>query len=119
MYYAKGLDAAGIWRVPVNGGDETPILEFPTAGYWGYWALGKQGIYFVNTSAMLHVLNFFDPGSRRVTNVATLERSVTPSEPGLSVSPDERTIVYVQEDQVNSDIMLVEDFSLVSSPGTR
>ena len=68
---------------------------------------------------MRHVLSFFDPSSRRVTNVATLERSVTPFEPGLSVSPDERTILYVQEDQLNSDIMLVENFPLNPSPEAR
>jgi hypothetical protein len=29
---------------------------------------------------------------------------------GLALSPDERALLYVQEDQVNSDIVLVENF---------
>jgi eukaryotic-like serine/threonine-protein kinase len=119
LYYAKGLNAAGIWRVPVKGGAETPVLEFPAAGYWGYWALGQKGIYFVNTSAMPHVLSLYEPETRRVTTVATLERSVTPFEPGLAVSPDGRSILYVQEDQLNSDIMLVENFPLSPPGGAR
>ena len=49
IYYAKGLNANGLWRVRVDGGEEAPVLEFPKAGYWGYWALADKGIYFVNT----------------------------------------------------------------------
>jgi hypothetical protein len=49
VYYAKGLDFDGLWSVPVNGGHEAPVLDFPKGSFWGYWALVKTGIYYVNT----------------------------------------------------------------------
>ena len=51
VYYAKGLTARGLWRVSVNGGDEASVLDFPDIGYWGYWVVAENGIYFVNTDA--------------------------------------------------------------------
>ena len=39
VYYAKGKEASGIWEVPVGGGEEASVLDQPSPGYWGYWAL--------------------------------------------------------------------------------
>jgi Tol biopolymer transport system component len=110
VYYAKGLDVAGIWKVPVNGGEEAPVLEFPKAGYWGYWAIVDTGIYYVDTTASPHALEFFDFATRRTRRLASLEQAVEPLEPGLAISPGGRSVLYVQQDQRNSDIVLVENF---------
>jgi hypothetical protein len=105
------MDIDGLWTVPVNGGDETPVLNFPKASFWGYWAVGKEGIYFVNTeTAPQPALQFLSFAGKRVLDVAALDRRPVAFEPGLSVSPDERMILYTQEDQRSSDIMLVENF---------
>jgi Tol biopolymer transport system component len=110
LYYAKGLNVAGLWKVPVDGGEEAPVLEFPKPGYWGYWAVVAKGIYFVNTTARPHALEFFDFATRRTRQLAKLEHPAPPFVAGLAVSPDERTVLYSQQDQRNSDIMLVENF---------
>ncbi|HEX2344086.1 MAG TPA: protein kinase [Vicinamibacterales bacterium] len=110
VYYAKGLDVGGLWRVPVNGDEEAPVLEFPQAGYWGYWAPADTGIYFVNTTAKPHALVFIDLATRRIRHVASLEQAPQPYVSGLAVSPDGRSILYVQQDHKNSDIVLVENF---------
>jgi Tol biopolymer transport system component len=119
VYYAKGPDGGGLWRVPANGGEEKQVLDFPLAGYWGYWALGRNGIYFVDTSAKPQALNIFDPATRRVTRIATLERNVTAYESGLAVSEDGRRFLIVQDDQVNSDIVVVENLPLAPPPDAR
>ena len=94
----------------VDGGEEAPVLEFPKAGYWGYWALVDKGVYFVNTTAKPNALEFFDFATRRIRHVASLEQPPQPEEPGLAVSPDGRSILYVRQDQKNSDLVLVENF---------
>jgi Tol biopolymer transport system component/DNA-binding winged helix-turn-helix (wHTH) protein len=110
VYYAKGHNVRGLWRVSVNGGEETPVLEFPEVGYWGYWAVAEKGIYFVSTGAERFALKLFDFATRRVRHVATLEKTPTQFDSGLGLSPDGRAILYVQEDEMRSDIVLVENF---------
>ena len=95
-------------------------MELPEAGYWGYWALSDEGVYFVNTSATPHVISFLDLGTRHITRIAALARpAVALYAPGLAVSPDGRKILYVQEDQLNSDLALVENFPFSSPPNAR
>jgi Tol biopolymer transport system component len=111
VYYSKGVDIEGLWRVAVNGGEETPVLAFPKAGYWGYWALGDKGIYFVNTEARLQpTLQFLSFAGQRVMDVAGLDGRPIRFETGMAVSHDGRRILYTQEDRHSSDIMLVENF---------
>ena len=50
LYYAKGLTGPGIWRIPTNGGEEVELISSPEAGHWGYWAVAKNGIYFLDTA---------------------------------------------------------------------
>ena len=111
LYYAKGIDIDGLWSVPVNGGDEAPVLDFPKGSFWGYWALAKKGIYFVNTeTGPQPALQFLSFADKRVVHVAALDKRPVPFVSGMAVSPDERWILYTQEDQRSSDIMLVENF---------
>ena len=111
LYYTKGRGPGGIWQVPVQGGEETPVLELKHAGYWRYWALLNDGIYFVAREADSSPrLKFFSFATRQVTPMATLEKEPLSDPTGLSVSPDQRSILYVQADQSVSDIILVENF---------
>ena len=110
LYYAKGDYVEGLWSVSVNGGEEVPLLEFPEVGYWGYWAVAEKGIYFVSTDARPYAIKFFDFATRRVVHVESLEKTPIRFDSGLALSPDGRAILYVQEDQINSDIVLVENF---------
>nr|MBA3255949.1 PD40 domain-containing protein [Pyrinomonadaceae bacterium] len=100
----------GIWRVAV-GGKEAPVLDQPKLGYWGYWAVVDGGIYFVNVEVKLHpTIEFFSFATRRVTQVAVVEKDPALGNPGLAVSPDGGWILYAQVDQSGGDITLVENF---------
>jgi Tol biopolymer transport system component/DNA-binding winged helix-turn-helix (wHTH) protein len=111
VYYAKGLDVGGLWKVPVNGGDETAVLDFPKASFWGYWALVNDGIYFVDTEVGSQpALRFFSFGTGRVSDVMTLDGKPIAHETGMAISPDGRWLLYEQADYRSVDIMLVENF---------
>ena len=109
VYWAK-RGIVGIWRIPVEGGEESRALNASTEGLW---ALTSQGIcYFeLKTPADLS-LKFYSFASGKTIPLRQFPRSTkidTLSTP-LSVSPDGQWILYSQFDQAGSDLMLVDDF---------
>jgi len=109
LYYAKGPGVPGLWRIPTNGGEEIEVIGSLEAGYWGYWAVVENGIYYLDTTAKPGI-NFFDLATHRITRVFDLENRPAREAPGLAISPDKKTILYTQLDALNSDILLVENF---------
>ena len=45
LYYSK-LEAPGIWKMPLQGGEEKRVLDQAGAEEWSNWALAPNGIYF-------------------------------------------------------------------------
>ena len=113
LYYAKSPNQPGLWKVPVEGGEEAPVLESLRAGFWGYWDVTATGIYYVERRQMegagcRYFLRFRDFASDRDRQVLAFDKR--PFNSGLAISPDSRWCLYTQVDQSDSDIMLVDDF---------
>ena len=106
FYYMKAKNSPGIWKMPVEGGEETPVLQ-GLGLYQANWALADDGIYMINWRS--NAIEFFSFGTNWVTEFAAPPNEASYGR-GLAVSPDGRWILYGQEDQSNSDIMLVENF---------
>ena len=109
VYYTR-LGVSGIWRVPVEGGEETLVLN---RGEQGHWAVLHQGIVLLNRRATPGpAIEFFSFATQQSARIAALPKEATTSigPPGLAVSPDGRWILYVQVDRLESDIVLVENF---------
>ena len=110
VYYANRF-GSGLWKVPVNGGEETAVLDFPSH-LWGYWALVNDGIYFVDDKVSPRpALKFFAFGTGRVSHVMSLQANPIPHWPGLAISPDGKWLLYTQFDSSSGDIMLIENFN--------
>jgi Tol biopolymer transport system component/DNA-binding winged helix-turn-helix (wHTH) protein len=109
LYYAKGLTVPGLWRIPTNGGEEIEVISSLEAGYWGYWAVVDNGIYYLDMTTK-PAIAFFELTTHRTTRVFDLENPPAREAPGLAVSPDKKTILYTQRDALNNDIILVENF---------
>lgn len=109
LYYAKGLTVPGLWRIPTDGGKESEIISSLEPGYWGYWAVVENGIYYLDMQAKPGI-DFFDFTTHRTTRVFDLENRPASGAPGLAISPDRKSILYTQLDALNSDIVLVENF---------
>jgi Tol biopolymer transport system component/DNA-binding winged helix-turn-helix (wHTH) protein len=111
LYYTKVRYAPGIWRRPLAGGEETFVLDHHRAGYWRYWAIVEQGIYFATAERPEQpLIEFFSFATGQVTPVAVLEKGLHRATSGLAVSSDGRWLIWSQVDQVSSDIMLMENF---------
>jgi hypothetical protein len=92
--------------MPVNGGKESQVLSSVVSRDF---FVVKEGIYFIpepgaDGKSSIQFLSF---ATAKVKAVAPM--SGRPFE-GLSVSPDGRSILYAQFDEVGSDLMLVENF---------
>jgi hypothetical protein len=109
LYYTKGAAVPGIWRIPTTGGEETEVIDSLAAGYWGYWTIVENGIYYLDTTAKPGIV-FFDFTTHRATRVFDLESRPAREAPGIAVSPDGGTILYTQLDALSRDIVLVENF---------
>jgi dipeptidyl aminopeptidase/acylaminoacyl peptidase len=110
LYYAKGRTEAGLWRMPIDGGREELVLDRIAPGFWGYWAIGKNGVYFVEWTELRReaTLNFFDLATRRVSKIASLTNPPIPADSAFALSPDERYILVTQVDQSGSDLLMAE-----------
>ena len=106
LYYAKWGEP-GLWRMPVDGGQETRVLEHtPT---W-YWAVASTGIYFLDDAFDPHGrLEFFDFATRSTTPIFAIEKRA-PEFGGLTLSPDGKSLLFGQNETDESYIMLVKNF---------
>jgi Tol biopolymer transport system component len=109
LYYAKGLNAPGLWKTSLSGGEESEVVGMPQIGFWGYWALVKDGIYYLDSTREPSI-NFLNLSTHRTNRVFKLENGPVQQAPGLAISPDGSSILYTQGSQSNSDIALVPNF---------
>jgi Tol biopolymer transport system component len=109
LYYVKE-DQPGVWRMPSGGGDEVRILPLPSPEHWGDWALLKRGIYYVDESGPRPAIDFFAFGTHKVTKVLEVDSLPPAGDPGFTVSPDEKRIIFSRVDRSAVDLILVENF---------
>jgi Tol biopolymer transport system component/serine/threonine protein kinase len=110
VYYAKGRADGGLYRVPVEGGEETLVFPELKPGFWGYWTLAPEGIYFADTTvgAASMSIHFFRFRDRRISRILTSDRPPMIGDSAMALSPDGGTLLYTQVDQSGSDIMLAD-----------
>jgi Tol biopolymer transport system component len=107
LYYAK-VDQPGIWKMPLNGGQEVRVLEKPS--HWFNWAVSRSGVYFLDESAGPNgTIEFFDFRTRHTAPIHRLEKPVL-GPGGLALSPDGRSLLYGHDESLQSYIMLVKNF---------
>jgi eukaryotic-like serine/threonine-protein kinase len=108
VYYAKQGDVRGIWRIPSNGGEETRILDQVQQSKW---ALGRDGIFYVDFSSDPRRILYYDFSRRRINPITELQKGMRfNANPSLAVSADGRSILYATFMRLESDIFLAENF---------
>jgi len=105
LYYTKTYPKSSLWRMPVGGGQEIEIVK--SVDWFGF-TLAKKTIYFEklnnNGSTSIQSLNL---ATGSVATLITVHRLLWS---GLSISPDERYLLYSQLDRRGSDLMLIDNF---------
>jgi hypothetical protein len=108
LYYSK-LDAAGIWSMPKDGGDEQLVTGALHRGYWGYFSVTDRGIYLLDVDAVPRpTIMFYSFQARRLIPVLQLSQQSDSWAPALAASRDGRTLFFSQYVPQNS-ITMVEN----------
>jgi hypothetical protein len=111
LYYSKP-DMSGIWRMPLTGGAETQVVK--SGIEWMQWSLARRGLYYANLTDVvtsrrqeftIEYLDFKTGGTTALFRKVGLERHSS-----LTVSPDERSILFSEAPGWHSELMLVENF---------
>jgi Tol biopolymer transport system component/DNA-binding winged helix-turn-helix (wHTH) protein len=108
LYYVKA-DSPGVFRIPVQGGDEVQILKQPAVSDWSNWGLNKDGIYFLNSSVRPFSVDFYDFATKKISHLKNLDRIKTEIS-SLTPSPDGKWLLYTDLGEAGSRITLVENF---------
>ena len=106
-YYA--LDNTGIWSVPVNGGQSAKVVD-ALHDYPSGFAVMPEGLYYAAPphSGSDRFVQFYSFSTRTSRPVALARR---PFGFGMTVSPDSKFVLFDQQDDVGSDLMLIENFN--------
>jgi Tol biopolymer transport system component/DNA-binding winged helix-turn-helix (wHTH) protein len=112
VFYTKKRRFGGIWSVPLDGGPETVVPELADVPGHRYWMATERGIWFTGAPETgRSELKFFDFATRTITTTRKLPALPPfPNPAGLAISPDEKTVLFIQEDQPKSEIMVLENF---------
>jgi Tol biopolymer transport system component len=106
LYYSK-WGQLGLWRMPLDGGQETRVLEHTDT--WE-WTLAPSGIYFLDdTFNPYGRIEFFDFATRSTTPIFSFEKPV-PYFGGLTLSPDGKSLLFGQSEVDEFYLMLVKNF---------
>lgn len=107
LYYSK-YESDGIWRMPVSDGPEVRVYYQPAGTEWFNWGLADKGIYYLNTTTTPRTsVEFFDLATRKTTTISTFDK---PWGWGFAISPDGNSLLYVQSEFEESNIMVVKNF---------
>jgi Tol biopolymer transport system component len=111
LYYVRDMATTSIWRMPVAGGTPTAVIDSVGQRLWGYWAVSPHYLVYFHrrspTDGSTEILGL-NPATGEIHHVGATERAPEAGGGGLSISPDERWLVYAQRDIYQTSIMLAE-----------
>ncbi len=106
LYYSHLSIEKGIWKAPAQGGEAIQVTG-PIKDPFSF-AVAADGIFYVAADSRRQgLIQFLSYATGRSRTVVLTER---PIGGGLSLSPDQRFLAFVQRDQDGSDLMLIENF---------
>lgn len=105
LYFTR-TDTVGIWKMPMQGGEATLVLPDISPNAWGNWVVMADGIYFTQQSTK--AIAFYNFDDKSTTVLHTPSKTTSFIGPALTVSPNERFIVYSQIERSEDEIMLVD-----------
>jgi Tol biopolymer transport system component len=105
LYYTT--DLPGLWKMPVAGGREIKVLNSLEGANF---VPTEHGLYFIEDQPLAENrfrLKLLDPASGSMKTMAVLPGPVGDE---MSISPDEKWMLFLRPDREASELMLIENF---------
>jgi Tol biopolymer transport system component/DNA-binding winged helix-turn-helix (wHTH) protein len=111
IYYVKGGNSVGLWRVAADGSREEAVLgDLPAPGLWGYWGVSEESIFLADTRSNETFLVMATPPEMRALKRVGLLPKPMIGDSGFGISPGGKYLAYAKADEHGSDILLAEPF---------
>ena len=99
------IDTPGLFRMPRDGGPEELVLPDLFDDDWGNWV--AMGIYFLLRYPTR--LAFYAFATGHITELGPLQH-IPVGMVSLSLTPDQKTLAFVQQRYDNADLWMIDDF---------
>jgi Tol biopolymer transport system component len=106
LFYTKGRERPGLARRGPDGREEMLLPDLTGR----IWVAGEKGVYYLDRNDRERQLRYLDLTTRRNTVMMPLPKLVAMTSRGISRSPDGHSLVWVQTDSSNTDLMMIENF---------
>jgi Tol biopolymer transport system component len=113
IYYVHDVAKTSIWRVPTAGGKPTRIIDELGPGMWGYWAIDRGSLFYltrISAGNLPSDIFRHDLTTGTTEKLGKTQYEINPSDKGLAVAPDGRSLLYTQTDVDRSGIMLIDEW---------
>ncbi len=108
LYFTKGIFDAGLYTVPVKGGDEKPLEAFAKIIPSRHWGFLKDEIFVVQKVGTTNNVSVYSPLSGRFRVIARYDGSYINDVGGIDFTADGRTMIFARTDQRINDLMMLE-----------
>ena len=111
LYYCHKLPEKGIWKMPVQGGEAVQVTGPYSPPLCGL-EVTADGLYYTPApeSPNQYSIAFLSFSTGKSRPVVISDRPI--GSLALSISPDQRSILYSQSDHSGRDLMLIENFTV-------
>jgi serine/threonine protein kinase len=112
LYYTKDRAKPGLWSMPIQGAQETLVLEHV---WQSFWALSDRGIYYLDFTGYSPPnapasLKLYRLDTKQTVELAQTRKEVSRRTPSISVTADGRSLLLTVFDYRDTDLMLIENF---------
>jgi Tol biopolymer transport system component len=107
LYFIPLGQGKGIWKIPVQGGEATQVVTEPINDL--AYAVGAEGIFYspAPDSNQRGSIRFFNFSTGQSRAVVVMDH---PASLPMSLSPDQRFLLFAPSDRIGIDLMLIENF---------
>ena len=109
IYYLRPAGRNELWSIDSDGQNESRVPGIPEMA-WPAFDVTARGIYYIDPISGDEVIHFYNFGTRKIGTALKLSGRALPYAAQISISPNEKDLLYSQTTRDEADIVLVEGF---------